>query len=227
MSGESLPVLSLPGLDDVTNLSGARNGMADIIARVRAMGEAGTADYAVAGHTYWIDSDIQAIADRHRVWMHAVNLTAEPQYIGGTTYYYRYRFPTELRPDAYGVEGTAGGTPVFRVDDSTGALIAGTAYTFGPDALDVVFAADQGGSARFWTGFVYDLNAIAHEVWTRKAGHAWSAVNFSADGHRFDRGALHANCLRMAELFASANGVQTTRMVRRDVAGARSRIDAD
>jgi len=193
-----------------------RPGMEEILLRLRQVGEAGTADYSVAGKTYWQDVDMQALADRHRQWLHAVNLPPEPQEIAGTTYYYRYRFPSALRPASTGIEGTVGGTAVFRVDDSTGALIAGTLYSFNPDALDMVFPADQGGSARYWTGFAYDLNAIAYDLWTRKAGHAWTAINFSADGHRFDRAALHANCLRMAEMFASAQGVQVSRMVRLD-----------
>lgn len=194
-----------------------RTGMTDLIKSIRQLGEAGTADYALAGETYWTDDHIQALADRHRQWFHAVNLTMEFQQIGGTTRYYRYRFPDVLRPDFYGVEGTAGGSAVFRVDDSLGNEIAGTLYTFHADALEVVFAANQGGSARYWTGFAYDLNAIAHELWTRKAGHMWNAVNFSADGHRFDRGALHANCLEMAKLFQRAKGVHVSRMVRKDV----------
>lgn len=198
-------------------MSTLRDGMVEIVERLRQMGEAGTVDYTVGGHTYWSDLDLQALADRHRRWFHLENLTMEAQQVGGTTYYYRYRFPDGLRPDYFGIEGTAGGTAVFRVDDSTGALIAGTLYTFQADALEVVFTADQGGSARYWTGFAYDLNAMAYELWTRKASHAWSAINFSADGHRFDRGALHANCLQMAELFNRAKGVRTARLVRSDV----------
>lgn len=194
-----------------------RAGMEEIILRLRQMGEAGTADYTVAGKTYWQGADVQALADRHRTYLRAVGLVAEPQQIAGTTLYYRYRFPDALAPDKFGVEGTAGGTPAFRVDDSTGTLIAGTLYTFGADALDVTFAADQAGSARYWTGYAYDLNAIAHELWVRKASHSFSAINFSADGHRFDRGAVHANCLAMADLFKRAGGLKTVRMVRSDV----------
>ncbi|HNB50420.1 MAG TPA: hypothetical protein PK530_00675 [Anaerolineales bacterium] len=194
-----------------------RTGMTDIVKSIRQLGEAGTADYALAGETYWTDEHLQALADRHRQWFHAVNLTMESQQIGGTTRYYRYRFPDTLRPDWYGIEGTAGGTAAFRVDDSLGNLIAGTLYTFHPDALDVVFAADQAGSARYWTGFAYDLPAIAAELWTRKAAHAWSAINFSADGHRFDRGALQAHCLEMAKTFQRAKGTRAVKMHRGDV----------
>lgn len=194
-----------------------RAGMEEIILRLRQMGEAGTADYSVAGKTYWQGADLQALADRHRQFFHAVSLVAEPQQVSSTTYYYRYRLPNGLRPDGHALEGTAGGTAAFRVDDSTGALIAGTLYTFNGDALDLVFSADQAGSARYWTGFAYDLNAIAYELWIRKASHSFSAINFTADGHRFERGAVQANCLAMAELFNRAKGVQTTRLVRSDV----------
>lgn len=192
--------------------------MEEILLRLRQVGEAGTADYSVAGKTYWHSVDLQSQADRHRQYFHAVNLVPEPQQIGVTTYYYRYRFPAGFKPDAHAVEGTAGGTAAFRVDDSTGALISGTLYTFNADAFDLVFTNDQAGSARYWTGFAYDLNDIAYDLWRTKAGHVWTAINFSADGHRFDRAGLHANCLRMAEMFAQAQGVKTTRMVRSDVA---------
>jgi len=42
----------------------ARDGMTNIIATLRAWTEAGTADYSVAGTTYWDDGQLQDTLDR-------------------------------------------------------------------------------------------------------------------------------------------------------------------
>jgi len=185
------------------------------------MGEAGLADYTLAGITYWADEDLQEAVDEHRSRQVDVALIARPEPVLNDQVYTRYELPWGVKA----VEGTAGGTDTFRVYDSTGATIAFSGFSFNERDLAVTFTADTEGSARYWSGYAYDLRAAAREIWLAKAGHVWSAINFSADGHKFEREALHAHCLQMAEVFGYRRGLQTTRLVRTDL-GARS-PDAD
>lgn len=194
----------------------ARSGMAALITRLRQMAEAGTADYSLAGATYWSDDHLQDILDEHRRRMVDVLLTPRPDYVSGDEIYTRYEIPM---PGKVGLEGTAGGSEAFRIADSTGATIAYAGYSFSERDLAVTFTADTEGSARYWSGYAYDLNAAAKDAWLRKAGHAWTAIDFSADGHRFDRSALHAHCLEMAKTFGREKGMVSGKFVRPDLAG--------
>lgn len=196
----------------------ARTGMTTLITRLRQMTEAGTADYAVAGTTYWTDADMQSHLDTYRVRVANLELVRRPEYVSGKSIYVRYEMPRGIEA----VEGTAGGTTVFRVSDSTGATVAFSAFTFGDREMAVEFTADQEGSARYFSGFIYNIQAAAGEVWKMKAAHSWTAINFSADFHKFDREAIYAHCLDMAKLFGRSvtNRVGAGRMVRTDLAGA-------
>jgi hypothetical protein len=195
----------------------ARLGMATLIRRLRQMTEAGTADYSLAGQTYWSDDDLQAELDEHRTRHIDVALAARPDYVSGEEIYTRYEIPWSGGASA--MEGTAGGSDAFKVADSTGATIAAANYSFSERDLAVTFTADQEGSARYWSGYSYDIRAAAREIWLRKAGHYHSAINFSADGHRFDREALYGHCMQMAQVFGHRRGMQSGRLARTDLAG--------
>ena len=204
-----------------------RNGMANLVQRLRQMTEAGTADYSLAGETYWSDTEMQATLDEFRTRRIDLSLRAEPDYVSGASIYRRYTLP-------YGagnaVEGTAGGTDVFRVYDSTGATVAGSVYAFNERELSVTFTNDTEGSARYWSGYSYDLIGAARQVWLMKASHVWNAVNFSVDWQRFDREALYRHCMEMATNFGaslagsgklgSQGSMKATRMLRTDLAGS-------
>lgn len=74
----------------------ARAGMVEIIAELRALGAAGTADFSIAGISYFTDDQLQDILDQHRRdWTH-IPLIAQSTQTNGTTYYYDYFIPPEL-----------------------------------------------------------------------------------------------------------------------------------
>lgn len=192
----------------------ARLGMADPIQRLRLMTEAGTADYSVAGENYWDDEDLQSVLDRVRRRRVMFLMTAVPDYSAdGSQEYRRYNLPRSFQM----VEGTDGGTDFFNVQTSAGTIISTDDFTFYPDALEIYFTNDQGGTAYYWTGFTYDMNEAAAQVWDRKAAHYVTAINFSADGHKFDRGVLQAHCKDQAALFRGEQGIQQSQFVRVDV----------
>lgn len=56
-----------------------------------------------------------------------------------------------------------------------------------------------------WTP-TFDLNAAAAEGWEMKAGLTAGLYNFAASGQRFDESQIHAQCLKMAELYSRGGG---------------------
>ena len=194
----------------------ARAGMATLITRLRQMTEASPSDYSLGGHTYWSDDDLQASLDEQRSRHVDVALTARPDYVDSAEIYKRYEIP--WGSGIKGVEGTAGGSDAFKVSDSTGATIAAANFGFNERDLAITFTVDTEGSARYWSGYAYDLRGAAREIWLTKAGHYHSAINFSADGHRFDRQEIYAHCMQMAEVFGHRRGMQSGKMVRTDLA---------
>jgi hypothetical protein len=185
-----------------------------IVEQVRVMTEADTAEYSLAGQTYWSDRHLVDILDGERDFMSDVRLMIVPKTLDGTVYYRRYEFPYRGMIE---IEGTANGTANFRIHDSTGADIDFADFTFNARDRSISFIDDQAGSVRYWSGFIYDVNAAAKQIWLRKAAHAYKAINFSADGHKFDREAIHAHCIEMAKQFGYQGGIGSATMIRTDL----------
>jgi len=197
----------------------ARTGMTSLIRRLRQMCETGASDYTLDGATYWTDDDLQGRLDEARRQVLQVALVPRPSYISGDNVYKRYEIPRSV---GNAVEGVAGGTAIFRVYDSTGVDVTDT-YTFNEHDLTVEFTVDQEGVALYWDGYAYDLQAAAREIWLSKAAHAHMAINFSADGRKFDREALYQHCMEQAKVYGYSSGaggaakLQTSRLVRTDL----------
>ena len=203
-----------------------RNGMANLVQRLRQMTEAGISDYTLGDETYWSDNHLQATLDEFRTRKIDLALRVEPDYVNAEYIYQRYVIPYNA---GNAVEGTAGGTDVFRVYDSTGANIAGSVFAFNERDLSITFNNDTEGSARYWSGYSYDLIGAARQTWLMKASHVWNAVNFSVDWQRFDREALYRHCVEMAANFGanlaggrlgSQGSMKSTKMQRTDLAGS-------
>jgi len=192
--------------------------MADIISQVRQLAAAGTADYTVAGSTYWTDDQVQTILDRVRVEVWDEGVPYVPQInSGGTTVY------TEYRLSHTWWEQTTGGTSIFYLRDSTGARIGTANYTVDYAYGRVTFGADQHGSARYVTGRSYDVYEAAARIWEAKAGHVADRFDFTADGASFKASQLTAQYMAMARQMRSqsnSGGVSTARLVRDDVNNA-------
>lgn len=193
-----------------------RSGMISLIRRLRQMTETTVGEYSIGGDSYWSDDHLQGFLDDSRTRKEGVALEMQPEYVSGSHLYTRYIMPRGM---GGAVEGTAGGTAVFRVYDSTGATIT-TGWTFGEREMALTFTADQEGSARYWSGYQYDLQAAAREVWLRKAAHMHGAINFSADGHSFDREQLYRHCLDMAKIHGYGGRFKLATQQRTDLVGS-------
>lgn len=196
----------------------ARSGMADLITRVRALTSAGTADYTVAGATFWTDDQVQDALDRCRRDIHDEAVSPLVTYnSGGTAEYKTYELGHA------NLESTTGGTAVFYLRDATGARVGTALYTPDYERGEVEFASSvTGGSVLYLTGRSYDVYAAAADIWRQKAAHVADRFDFSADGASFKPSQLVAQYERQAQALErratfGASGVNAVTMYRDDV----------
>lgn len=167
----------------------ARTTMGTLITELRALVDAGTADYTVGTVAYWTDDQLQTMLDANRQY---VNFRAVRGLQNNGTAITYTMFPTNHSwwEDTVVVQETGGGT-------------IGTA-SYSMDTLTglVTFTSDQAGSARYVTGYVYDLYSAASRIWRSKASHYATAYDWSTDNHSVKRSQLIANAQMMAKLYA-------------------------
>lgn len=184
----------------------ARTGMANPILKLRQLAAAGTADYALAGVTFWTDDQLQSILDQHREDIFSQRLEIVPTVTGGTTHYYDYY----CTPGDY-----EQGTAAFQVTDSLGNAVTPTInYEAGHLSFGTT---DQGGTVYYLTGRMFDMSAAAAHVWRSKAAHVADAYDFSADGHSMSRSQMQRQYLEMANVYAGQAKITNVQMVRGDV----------
>ncbi len=189
-----------------------RTGMITLVSTARGMANAGTAEWTVAGESstvsYWSDEEIQRVLDRHKVeYIHA-DLQPIVTYSGGAIVYTQYRA---------NIGDIESGATVFKIEDTAGTV---SGYTFDYALGIATFATDQAGKAFWWSGFGYDLNAAAADIWRLKASHAAEMVDWATDGHNVKRSQQVKACLDMATFYQArsfSEAVNTVKIVRNDL----------
>jgi hypothetical protein len=178
----------------------ARPTMTELIAELRTMCEAGTADYSVGTVTYWSDDQLQAILDRLFHFHNFEGLIPVPQYGIGTTYYYDFYANGEWWEGSATIRGYTSGT--------SGAMgtINPANYSFDNVNGIVSFTNPQGTLGFTITGNTFDMNKAAAEVWRKKAGHYAAAYDFSTDNHSLKRSQLMAQAQEMARFYGGQGG---------------------
>ena len=190
----------------------ARAGMQTLIDTVRGFANAAPDEWEVSTDssitTYWSDEEIERVLDRHKVeYIHA---PLEPviSYSGGSAVVMQYRL---------GATDIESGTAVFKVEDTAGTV---SGYSVDYARGVVTFTADQSGKSFWWSGFAYDLNAAAADIWRMKASHVANLVDFSTDGHSVKRSQQAKQYLDMAGYYQNrsvSEGVTTAKIVRDDL----------
>ena len=175
----------------------ARSGMTNLIYRLRRIVDDANA-------TVWTDDDVQDSLDAHqqRVWREP--LEYELTRTSGTTYVWK-----EYRSRWGNFE--QGGTAYFKVEDSAGSA-RGTA-DYSVDYLNgvITMTADQLGTALYLTGYTYDLNGAAADLWRERATKVTSYYDVSTDGHNLSRSQWHKHCMENAEMYAKKAKAVTRR----------------
>lgn len=162
---------------------------------------AGTAEYTLGGTTYWHADQLGSILADNRTLYQSVALDFLPRrYGGGSIEYRRARLPQMWGSPEPGTT-TASGT----IQDSQGGTVTG--WTISKDGY-VEFTADQGGSVRYYTGYLYDVNAAAADVLDSWAAAVKGEYDFSTAGDSFSRSQ------KVAELREQARGYRAKSLVR-------------
>ena len=190
----------------------ARTGMQTLIDTVRGYANAAPDEWTISTDTslieYWSDEEIQRVLDRHkREYIHEL-MDAQPTYESGSTIFKQYLL------NATNVES---GTAVFKIEDVDGTV---SGYTMDYARGVATFATDQAGKVYWWSGFAYDLDAAAADIWRMKAAHATELVDFSTDGHSVKRSQQAQQYLTMAGYYqqrSASEGVTTAKIVRDDL----------
>lgn len=189
----------------------ARNGMLDLIERVRVLCDAGTAEHSVQGVSYYSDEHIQERLDRQRMDVYRVPLTAQTEYSGGTAIYKRYYFPTA------DVERADSGTAAWLVEDYAGSAIGTASYTAYYDAQYIEFTTNTQGSAYYLTYREYDVERTAAHIWREKAAFVANRIQeISTDNHTIKRGDLRKLYLENAQYFTGQAKPKNVKWVRDD-----------
>lgn len=189
----------------------ARDGMANLISRLRSMCDAGTADYSLAGgETYWSDDQLQDALDAARTDVRRELLTIQPDYVGGSVEYHDYYWQHA------DVEELESGSAAWLLADSSGAEIGTALYTVNYRAQHIRFDASTGGTSYFLSYRSFDLERAAAEVWETKAAHVSTRYDVSSDNHSLKRSQLREGFLQMAKIHRRRQRARTVEMFRGD-----------
>jgi len=190
----------------------ARTGMQTLIDTVRGYANAATDEWTSETESslveYWSDEEIQRVLDRHKQEYIHEPMDVQPTYESGTTVFKQYLL---------GVGNVESGTAVFKIEDTAGTV---TGYTVDYTRGIATFLTDQSGKAFYWSGFAYDLDAAAADIWRMKAAHATELVDFSTDGHSVKRSQQAQQYLTMAGYYqqrSASEGIMTAKIVRDDL----------
>ncbi len=191
----------------------ARTSMADLLLTLRGLTSAGSAEYTVNGSACWTDQQLQDVLDRHVYPIrHEELIPFETYGAGGSVTYVDYQSPHRF------VETVLGGTPTTRfvVQDETGAAVGTAGFTVDYPRGLVTFGTATGGLTRYVTGYSYDMNAAAADVWTQKAAHYVTAYDVATDNHNLRRSQIIQSCLTMAKEYASGAMINSVSIERGD-----------
>lgn len=185
----------------------ARAGMSHLITQVRAGASLGTADYSIAGVTYWTDDQIQTELDRtQRVFKNKIVEGLVEVTTGGTAQYFDYPLPYNA------VEGTATNWTLLATDGGTA-----PGYTVDFYARLITFSADTEGSAYMLSGATYNVNAAISNIWAMKAAQlAAGGFDWSSDNHSVKASQQIKNYNDMAQYYRNNAGAMFSKRVRVD-----------
>jgi hypothetical protein len=190
----------------------AREGMANLIRRLRGMTQADADEYEVNGASWWSDDQLQEALDAHRVDMNRVPLMPIAEVEGGETATHDYYAP---RGD---LEEAASGAEAWSVEDADGDAADPGDYTADYVRGSVRFTADQEGAAYYLRARAYNLAAAAAQVWRERAGWRAAFVTFRADDQQMNQSEWFEHCMAMAAAHEKQAGPVFKQIERSDLA---------
>ena len=167
----------------------ARSGMSALIEQLRGMTETAAGDWMQGTANYWDDDHLQGVLDDHQLLIYNEPITPLREWGAGGTLLTK-RYPTGYQ----NLEASSGGTAIFYLLDGSYNTVGTALYSTDYRRGLVTFAANTAGSTYYLTGYSYDLNAAAADVWEIKANHYASAYDVSTDNHNLKRSQLYDHC---------------------------------
>ena len=189
-----------------------RTGMTNLVAQLRVMTDADTAEFVIGSETYWSNDHLQDELDRNRqaVYREPIYPTViydtsnAPQYFD---YYWNL-------PD---VEEATSGTAIWSLQNANGSAIGTADYTVEYTAQHLRFNVSTDGSTYFLTYRAYDLNRAAEMIWRKKAANVAGRFDIATDNHKLSRSQLRQSYLDMAKHFHQQGGSRSKQFIRPDV----------
>ncbi len=190
----------------------ARAGLSTLIARLRAMTNAGTSDATVAGTTYFSDDHLQTVLDTTQTLWQRVNLIPRPEFIDGEVVHTEYFIPDYVPRQFEENEVDSG----WFIRTADGVAVDSGDYTPNYEAGHITFDADTDGAEYHLSCRTYNLHRAASNVWQQKAAFVYADTNWQADNHRLDAAQVFDHCHKMATYHAQLAGVLVSRLIRTD-----------
>lgn len=197
----------------------ARTSMAELLLTLRGLTNAGSAEYTVNAVSYWTDQQLQDVLDRHVTQIRHEELYAIVYTGIGTIAYFDYQASRRF------LETTDAGTSRFVIQNETGATISTAAWSVNYPRGLVTFGTDTEGLTRYLTGYSYDMNAAAADVWQQKAAHYVTAYDVATDNHNLRRSQIIQNCMMLAKEFAAGAAVYSVSVERSDTTGPNTSLE--
>jgi hypothetical protein len=192
----------------------ARDGMGNLITRLRGMTETTASDYTLGSETYWSDDQLQDLLDTYRTDFERVALRSVTEYVDGDSLYYDYYTPVGTG----NFEEVDTGVVAWAIRDSDGAVVSTDEYAVNYVNGHIRFTSDQDGETYYLRARMFDLNRAAADVWRQKAAHVAKRYDIKTDNHTLTRSQMRQACLEMADYYTRQAGGVHTQFVRRDLA---------
>lgn len=167
----------------------ARIGMRNLIGRLRRM----VSDTALSS-LIWDDNQFEDVLDEHKIRVHREYLEVERTLLSSSAYEYRVY---HSRHGNY----ESGGTAYFQIESAGGSQRGTGDYTMDYVHGVLTMTTDQAGSALYLTGWSYDLNRCAAELWRERAGNVSSYYDAQHGDQRVNRSQWFKHCREMAEMY--------------------------
>lgn len=186
----------------------ARDGMAWLIAELRARTDAVEGDVTIGAEVYWSDDHLQQRLDATKkkvFWLQLIPLRDE---LDGSPVYTEYVIPPVV---TQWIE-TAATSGAFTVVDYRGNSVSG--YTVDYIGRKITFDADTNGSEYYLKCYFYDMDIAAAQVWLDKAGHRAELFDWKASGTNLKEDAIYKHCMEMYNVYTTKKGAEVRRIAR-------------
>jgi hypothetical protein len=197
--------------------------MANLILRLRALANAGTAEHTIAngGESFFSDNHLQDILDANVTFMRNEPLRWIPEAVGGGVSEWH-----DCKTGWRDFEEASSGSANWTVRDGLGAIQGTAGYT--PNYIDGIirFTTNQAGTAYYLTARSYDLYGAAADLWLRRQAFYANGYQFQGDGQSFARQQAFDHALNMETRMRAQAGqnrqrgsMRSNTFVRTDITG--------